>query len=154
MEVKPITTKAVKKTDARETDHALYEKLMNRTRPGQEPESIPEEDPVKGLKVHTMEAAMAAATAYFKGDTLAANVWVSKYALKNSAGDLFELTPDDMHRRLARELARIERKYPNPMDEELIFSLLQNFKYIIPQGSPMAGIGNDFQIGSLCRTAS
>jgi ribonucleoside-diphosphate reductase alpha chain len=149
MEVKPITTTAVKKTDARETDHALYEKLMNRTRPGQEPESTPEEDPVKGLKVHTMEAAMEAATAYFKGDTLAANVWISKYSLKNSAGDLFELTPDDMHRRLAKELARIEQKYSDPMSEDLIFSLLKDFRYIIPQGSPMAGIGNNFQIGSL-----
>jgi ribonucleoside-diphosphate reductase alpha chain len=154
MEVKTMTD-AVKASEPREKDIALYETLKDRLRPGQEPEpsdtmaaGTEKESPVMRT-VHTFEAAMEAATVYFDNDTLAANVWVSKYALKNSAGDLFELTPDDMHRRLARELARIERKYPNPMDEELIFSLLQNFKYIIPQGSPMAGIGNDFQIGSL-----
>ncbi len=88
-------------------------------------------------------------TEYFKGDSLAANVWANKYALKNSEGHLFELTPDDMHRRIAREIARIEKKYPNPMSEDELFELMRNFKYIVPQGSPMAGIGNDFQIGSL-----
>ncbi len=88
-------------------------------------------------------------TAYFNGDSLAANVWANKYALKNSEGQLFELTPDDMHRRIAKEIARIEKKYPNPMSEEELFELMRNFRYIIPQGSPMAGIGNDFQIGSL-----
>ena len=86
---------------------------------------------------------------YFKGDTLAADVWMKKYALKNSNGDFFELTPDNMHRRLAKEIARIEKKYPEPLNEEEIYNLLKNFKYIIPQGSPMAGIGNDFQISSL-----
>ncbi len=88
-------------------------------------------------------------TAYFNGDSLAANVWANKYALKNSEGQLFELTPDDMHRRIAKEIARIEKKYPNPISEEELFELMRNFRYIIPQGSPMAGIGNDFQIGSL-----
>jgi len=88
-------------------------------------------------------------TVYFNGDSLAANVWANKYALKNSEGQLFELTPDDMHRRIAREIARIEKKYPNPMSENELFELMRNFRYIIPQGSPMAGIGNDFQIGSL-----
>ncbi len=88
-------------------------------------------------------------TEYFKGDTLAADVWMKKYALKNSNGDFFELTPDNMHRRLAKEIARIEKKYPEPLNEEEIYNLLKNFKYIIPQGSPMAGIGNDFQISSL-----
>ncbi len=86
---------------------------------------------------------------YFHGDQLAASVWVDKYALKDRSGKLVERTPDDMHRRLAREFARIEKKYPNPMSEELIFSLLKDFQYIVPQGSPMAGIGNRYQVVSL-----
>lgn len=86
---------------------------------------------------------------YFGGDELAARVWSSKYALKDSDGKIYELTPDDMHHRIASELARIEKKYPNPMGEEKIFELLSHFKYIVPQGSPMAGIGNNFQVGSL-----
>ena len=93
--------------------------------------------------------AIEKSTVYFHGDSLAANVWVNKYALKNSDSQLLELTPDDMHWRIARELARIEKKYPNPMGEEEIFELIRDFRYIIPQGSPMAGIGNNFQIGSL-----
>jgi len=97
----------------------------------------------------THEEVMEKATAYFQGDTLAASVWMNKYALKDSAGNLFELTPDDMHRRIASEVARIEKKYPNPMLENEIYELLRNFKYIIPQGSPMAGIGNNFQVASL-----
>ncbi|MBI9036565.1 MAG: adenosylcobalamin-dependent ribonucleoside-diphosphate reductase [Bacteroidales bacterium] len=80
---------------------------------------------------------------------LAANVWMNKYALKDSEGNIYELSPDDMHRRLAKEIARIEKKYPNPLSEEEIFMLLKDFKYIIPQGSPMSGIGNDFQVSSL-----
>jgi ribonucleoside-diphosphate reductase alpha chain len=99
--------------------------------------------------VYSTEESMKASTDYFKGDTLAANVWINKYALKNSEGQLFELTPDDMHHRIAFEIARIEKKYPNPMSEDEIFELIHDFKYIIPQGSPMAGIGNNFQIGSL-----
>ncbi len=86
---------------------------------------------------------------YFKGDELAARVWVTKYSLKDSHGNLFELTPDDMHRRLAYEIARIEKKYPNPMTEDDIYMLMKDFKYIVPQGGPMTGIGNDFQIASL-----
>ena len=86
---------------------------------------------------------------YFKGDDLAARVWVNKYALKDSYGNIYERTPDDMHRRLAREIARIEKRYENPMDEELIYQLLKDFKYIVPQGGPMTGIGNEFQIASL-----
>ena len=101
------------------------------------------------LKKYTHEEVLAKATEYFKGDVLAANVWMNKYALKNSAGDIFELTPDDMHRRLAKEIARIEKKYPNPMGEDEVYELLKGFKYIIPQGSPMAGIGNNFQVSSL-----
>lgn len=87
-------------------------------------------------------------TEYFKGDTLAADVWINKYALRD--GDkVYELNPDDMHRRLAREFARIEHKYKNPLSEDDIYELLKDFKYIIPQGSPMAGIGNNFQVVSL-----
>ncbi len=92
---------------------------------------------------------IAAASAYFNGDTLAANVWMNKYALKDSDGNLFELTPDDMHRRLASEIARIEKKYPNPLSEQELFDVLRDFRYIVPQGSPMAGIGNNFQVSSL-----
>ena len=86
---------------------------------------------------------------YFKGDELAARVWSSKYALKDSFGNLYELTPDDMHRRIANEISRIEQKYPNPMSSDKLFELMKDFKYIVPQGSPMAGIGNNYQIGSL-----
>lgn len=99
--------------------------------------------------IYTQEEAMEASTAYFEGDQLAAKVWINKYALKDSNGALYELTPDDMHRRLAREIARIEHKYANPLSEQEVFDLLKNFRYIIPQGSPMAGIGNNFQVGSL-----
>ncbi|MDT7827458.1 adenosylcobalamin-dependent ribonucleoside-diphosphate reductase [Pricia sp. S334] len=98
---------------------------------------------------YTQEEAFEAALTYFKGDDLAARVWVNKYALKDSDGNIYERNPDDMHRRIAREIARIEAKYPNPMDEEEVFALIKNFKYIVPQGSPMAGIGNPFQIASL-----
>jgi len=98
---------------------------------------------------YTYNEVYEATLEYFKGDELAARVWASKYALKDSEGRFFELTPDDMHRRIAREIVRIENKYPNPMSEETVFGLLQNFRYIVPQGSPMAGIGNDLQVGSL-----
>ncbi len=92
---------------------------------------------------------VAAATEYFEGDALAAGVWANKYALKDSAGNIYEKTPEEMHRRIAREIARIEQKYPNPLSEDEIFAVLDHFKYIIPAGSPMAGIGNEFQISSL-----
>lgn len=91
----------------------------------------------------------AATLEYFKGDELAAKVWASKYALKDSDGKYYEKTPDDMHHRIASEISRIEQKYPNPMSESEVFDLLQGFKYIVPQGSPMAGIGNNLQVGSL-----
>lgn len=99
--------------------------------------------------VYEFEEAQKATTAYFGGDELAANVWVNKYALKDSHGHIYELTPDDMHMRIAREVARIEAKYPNPRSVEEIYDLLRDFKYIIPQGSPMAGIGNTHQVSSL-----
>ena len=86
---------------------------------------------------------------YFKGDELAANVFVTKYALTSKSGEVLEKSPDDMHRRLSREFARIESKYPNPLDEEEIYSLFKDFKYVIPQGSPMSGIGNPHQIQSI-----
>jgi ribonucleoside-diphosphate reductase alpha chain len=98
---------------------------------------------------YTYDEAYDATLKYFGGDELAARVWASKYALKDSFGHIYEQTPDDMHHRIAREIARIEKKYPNPMTEEKIFSLISHFKYIVPQGSPMAGIGNNFQVGSL-----
>ncbi len=101
------------------------------------------------LTIYSHNQVMEEATKYFKGDVLAANVWMNKYALKDSEGNLYELTPDDMHIRIAREIARIEKKYPNPLSEEEIYELLKDFKYIIPQGSPMAGIGNHFQVASL-----
>jgi ribonucleoside-diphosphate reductase alpha chain len=95
------------------------------------------------------DEAFVASVKYFKGDDLAARVWVNKYALKDSYGNIFELTPDDLHRRLASEIARIEKNYPNPMTEDELFELFRDFKYIVPQGGPMTGIGNDFQVGSL-----
>ena len=86
---------------------------------------------------------------YFDGDELAANVFITKYALTDREGDIHESTPDDMHRRMSREFSRIEKKYPNPMSEEDIYCLLKDFKYVVPQGSPMSGIGNPYQIQSL-----
>ncbi len=95
------------------------------------------------------EDAVAASKKYFAGDELAAQVWVSKYALKDSFGNIFELSPEDMHNRIARELARIENNYPNPLSEKQIFELLDHFRYVIPQGGPMTGIGNNLQVASL-----
>ena len=100
-------------------------------------------------ETYTYQQAYEASLKYFDGDELAARVWATKYALKDSFGHLFELTPDDMHRRIAREIARIENKYPNPLSEDRLFELMSHFRYIVPQGSPMAGIGNNFQVGSL-----
>ncbi|MFM8362949.1 MAG: ribonucleotide reductase N-terminal alpha domain-containing protein, partial [Haliscomenobacter sp.] len=91
-----------------------------------------------GVTTYSQEEAFKAATEYFNGDELAANVWVNKYALKDSFGNIYERSPDDMHRRIAREVARIEAKYPNPLSEEQAYELLRDFRYIIPQGSPMA----------------
>lgn len=100
-------------------------------------------------KTYSYEEALAGSIAYFDGDELAATVWINKYALKDSYGKLYERTPDDMHRRLASELARIEKKYPNPLSEGEIYEVLKDFKYIVPQGGPMTGIGNRYQIASL-----
>lgn len=98
---------------------------------------------------YTSDEAYRKSLDYFGGDDLAARVWVNKYALKDSAGIIYEGTPDDMHRRIAAEIARIEERYPNPLSEGAVFDLIRNFKYIIPQGSPMTGIGNPHQIASL-----
>lgn len=100
-------------------------------------------------RTYSHEEALKASIAYFNGDDLAASVWLNKYALKDSQGNLYESTPDDMHRRIASELARIEARYPNALPEKEIYGLLQGFRYLVPQGSPMAGIGNPFQIASL-----
>ena len=100
-------------------------------------------------KSHTYDEAFNASLKYFGGDELAARVWVSKYALKDSFGNIFELTPEEMHCRIADEIARIENNYPNPMSRDEIFGLLRDFKYVVPQGSPMSGIGNHYQVGSL-----
>ena len=99
--------------------------------------------------IYSYDEAFKASLDYFAGDELAARVWVNKYAMKDSFGNIFEKSPADMHHRIASELARIERKYPNPVLEEEIFDLIDHFRYIIPAGSPMTGIGNDFQIASL-----
>ena len=100
-------------------------------------------------QVFTFNEALEASKIYFDGDELAAKVWVNKYALKDSNGNIYEKTPTDMHWRLAREIARIEKNYPNPMSEEELFELFDRFKYIVPQGGPMTGIGNPYQISSL-----
>lgn len=106
-------------------------------------------DTITDKITYTQEDAISASLKYFNGDDLAARVWLNKYALKDSLGNIFEKTPDDMHRRIAGEIARIELNYPSPLSEETIFDLIKNFKYIIPQGSPMTGIGNPYQIASL-----
>ena len=100
-------------------------------------------------KTYTYEEAFKASLEYFGGDELAARVWVNKYAVKDSFGAIYERSPQDMHWRIANEIARVEAKYQNPMSAQEIFDLLDHFKYIVPQGSPMTGIGNDFQVASL-----
>ena len=112
---------------------------------------VEESQPVEAepRRIYTKQEILPDVVRYFGGDELAAGVWIDKYALKNKNGELMERTPEDMHRRMAREFARIERRYIHPLSEEEIFSLFDHFKYIIPQGSPMAGIGNNDQIVSL-----
>ncbi|WP_373701301.1 adenosylcobalamin-dependent ribonucleoside-diphosphate reductase [Porphyromonas loveana] len=100
-------------------------------------------------KTYTYDEAYKASLAYFDGDELAAKVWVMKYALKDAQGNIYEKSPEDMHKRIAGEIARIEKKYPNPLSEKELLALFDHFRYIVPQGSPMTGIGNDFQIASL-----
>ncbi len=100
-------------------------------------------------QTYSYDEAYEASLVYFEGDELAARVWVSKYALKDSFGNIYEKTPADMHARIASELARIEAQYPNPLSFDEIYHLLDKFRYVIPQGSPMTGIGNNYQVASL-----
>ncbi|MDR1699128.1 MAG: adenosylcobalamin-dependent ribonucleoside-diphosphate reductase [Prevotellaceae bacterium] len=100
-------------------------------------------------KTYTQDEALESSLQYFQGDELAARVWANKYALKDSFGRLYEKNPDDMHHRLASEVARVELRYPNPLSEQELFDLFKDFRYIVPQGSPMTGIGNNFQVSSL-----
>ena len=98
---------------------------------------------------YSYEEAYSASLAYFGGDELAARVWVNKYAMKDSFGNIYEKSPADMHWRIANEVARIEQKYENPISAEQVFELLDHFRYVVPAGSPMTGIGNDHQVASL-----
>ena len=128
-----VTINPAKNTSSKTTHHSTA--VMSKTEEKEYTQYAPEE-------------IMKSSVEYFHGDELAANVWMNKYALRD--GDkIYELNPDMMHHRLASEFARIERKYPNPMSEDDIYGLLKDFRYIIPQGSPMSGIGNDFQVVSL-----
>ena len=104
---------------------------------------------MENKKTYTYDEAFNASLQYFAGDELAARVWVNKYAMKDSFGNIYESSPEDMHWRIAREIARIEKKYANPMTEQEVFNLLDHFRYIVPAGSPMTGIGNSHQVASL-----
>ena len=101
------------------------------------------------LKTYSYDEAYRATLAYFDGDELAARVWVNKYAMKDSAGNIYEQTPTDMHWRIANEIARIENNYDNPMSAQKVFDVIDHFRYIVPAGSPMTGIGNNHQVASL-----
>lgn len=151
MENKPAFADAQSKEGQQKDGQNLYNQVLDqRNRP--EISGHEADDPSPSghpIKKYSFEEALRKTTEYFNGDTLAAGVWVNKYALKDSEGNLYELTPEDMHWRIAREIARIEKNYPNPLDAAAIFQVLDRFKYIVPQGSPMAGIGNPYQIGSL-----
>lgn len=146
----------------KETNNGKLIEYRNETKPSEEKVfenyshyNIPDEhccndiEKTQHYEMYSIEEVRKAATEYFGGDQLAGDVWMNKYALKDSEGNIYEKTPDDMHHRIAKEIARIEKRYPNPMSEEDIFEVLKGFKYIVPQGSPMAGIGNNFQISSL-----
>ena len=100
-------------------------------------------------QTYSYDEAFQSSLEYFNGDELAARVWVNKYAMKDSYGNIYEKSPEDMHWRIANEIARVEQKYPNPLSPQEVFDLLDHFKYIIPAGSPMTGIGNHFQVASL-----
>jgi ribonucleoside-diphosphate reductase alpha chain len=100
-------------------------------------------------RIYSFDEAFEASLEYFDGDQLAARVWVNKYAMKDSFGNIYEKSPEQMHWRIANEIARIEQKYDNPLSAQEIFELLDHFKYIVPAGSPMTGIGNNYQVASL-----
>ena len=135
--IKEKRNKAEKKEEKTEVN--LYKKTVEPQKPKTD----------LNMKKYSYDEALEKSTEYFNGDNMAANVWINKYALKDSEGNIYELTPDDMHKRLAKEIYRIEKKYKNPMTENEIYELLKDFKYIIPQGGPMSGIGNNFQVASL-----
>ena len=139
--------------DSKSTLVQLREQAVQEHQKMQAQEPVVTTEPMKEekeeRKIYTKQEILPEVVQYFGGDELAAGVWIDKYALKNKNGQLMERTPEDMHRRMAKEFARIERKYIHPMSEEEIFSLFDHFKYVIPQGSPMAGIGNNDQIVSL-----
>ena len=126
---------------------AAQDTVVTKTSPALSTITVDEKKPPAAT--YTYDEVFASSLEYFNGDELAANTWVTKYALKNPDGLFLEQTPRDMHRRLAREFARIEKKYPNPMGEEEIFKLLDKFQYIVPQGSPMSGIGNPHKVQSI-----
>jgi ribonucleoside-diphosphate reductase alpha chain len=145
---KVLEERTKSETDEKSEDNLTHTKLkVSEKKPAAETVVLEEEK--ISPKEYSHDEALEASIEYFNGDTLAANVWVNKYALKDSEGRIYERTPDDMHHRIAREVARIEQKYPNPMSEEEVYGVISKFKYIVPQGSPMAGIGNPHQISSL-----
>jgi ribonucleoside-diphosphate reductase alpha chain len=139
-EEQELTFDAGDATEVNKNSEKVIEKAVER---------VTAEETEKRADTYSDEEIAAASSEYFKGDTLAARVWANKYALKDSYGNVYERSPDDMHRRLAGELHRIETKYANPMTLEEIYDVLKEFKYIVPQGGPMTGIGNPFQIASL-----
>lgn len=142
----------IEETKTSNKENLYSEVLGKRTRPElpkEETQENSEEQKQAPRKTYSHQEAIDKSTVYFGGDSLAASVWVNKYALKDSEGNLFECTPDDMHWRIANEIARIEKRYPNPVPAKKIFELVEKFRFIVPQGSPMAGIGNNFQVGSL-----
>ena len=104
---------------------------------------------MENTKTYSYDEAFEASLKYFEGDELAARVWVNKYAVKDSFGKIYEKSPEDMHWRIANEVARVEKKYPNPLSAQDLYNVLDHFRYIVPQGSPMTGIGNNFQVASL-----
>ena len=142
------TDKQVKPSLVQLREQTMHQSLHQEAqKEAQAPSETVEE--VQERRIYTKQEILPDVVRYFGGDELAAGVWIDKYALKDKNGQLLERTPEDMHRRMAREFARIERRYIHPMSEEEIFQLFDHFKYIIPQGSPMAGIGNNDQIVSL-----
>ncbi len=145
----PFNLPEAKREEKKQPPQVSIKNTEQKMSPTREPKTEKPTTKNSEQKIYSYNEATEATRDYFKGDTLAANVWVNKYAMKDSFGNIFEQTPDDMHWRLANEFARIEQKYENPMSAEEIFELLRNFKYIVPQGGPMTGIGNDFQIASL-----
>ncbi|MFH0894372.1 MAG: adenosylcobalamin-dependent ribonucleoside-diphosphate reductase [Bacteroidota bacterium] len=153
MEEKNKTENTVNSTETKGKSDFFNEMMEKRVRPElpeEKEEQAVEQTPVsQTLQTYSYDEAFKRSEIYFHGDSLAASVWVNKYALKDSDGNLYECTPDDMHWRIANEIARIEKKYIHPLSAKELFDVLKNFKYIVPQGSPMAGIGNNFQAASL-----